>query len=401
MNPVPAPGRGAWAPAALSPGTSTAMPLPLPTFHAGLTRRDVLAGTGLLGLAAAAGGLPLATLARAAEAADWSAAPDLAKAKVEGAQYVSYGMPDSWANYGEVLQKLAARYDFALTHADTDMNSFEEVTKFEAEKNNPVAVSADIGILFGRVAEQKGVVPPYMPPSAAKLPAGLKGEKGGWVATFTGVPSFVVNTDVVKNVPQTWADLVKPEYKGKINVIDASGGSGTDVATFIAWAYANGGSESNLSPAVEFAKAMVGQYATAASSAQTLEKGEVPIQIKYDFNGIAAAKAMQAKGVGAKVVIPGVSIYAPSALMLNTYNTAKMNVAKLMLDFVLSDDGQAAFAKFGARPIRWVLGDLKLPDDAKANWLPDSDYAKVKVLPDWSKVDLQKVAGTWRDEVAG
>ena len=376
------------------------MRLPRTSFHAGLTRRDMLAGTGLVGLAAAAG-LPLATLARAAEAADWASPPDLAKAKVEGAQYVSYGMPDSWANYGEVLQKLAARHGFTLVHADTDMNSFEEVTKFEAEKNNPVAISADIGILFGRVAEQRGVVPAYMPPSAAKLPAGLKGEKGGWVATFTGVPSFVVNTDVVKTVPQTWADLAKPEYKGKINVIDASGGSGTDIATFIAWAYANGGSESNLAPAVEFAKSMLGQYATAASSAQTLEKGEVPIQIKYDFNCIAAAKQMQTKGVGAKVVIPGVSIYAPSALMLNTYNTGKMNVAKLMLDFVLSDEAQAAFAKFGARPIRWVLGDLKLPDDAKANWLPDSDYAQVKVLPDWSKVDLQKVAGTWRDEVAG
>ena len=368
--------------------------------HAGPTRRDVLAGTGLLGLAAACG-LPFADLARAAEMGDWASAPDLAKAKLEGAEFKSYGMPDSWANYGEVLQKLAAHNGFALAHSDTDMNSFEEVTKFEAEKNNPVAICADIGILFGKVAEQKGVVPPFMPPSAAKLPAGLKGDKGGWVATFTGVPSFVVNTDVVKNVPQTWADLAKPEYKGKVNVIDPAGGGGTDVATFIAWAYANGGSETNLAPAIDYGKVMVGQYATAAASTQTLEKGEVPIQIKYDFNCIASAKQLQAKGVGAKVVIPGVSVYAPSALMLNTYNTGKMNVAKLLLDFVLSDDGQAAFAKFGARPIRWVLGDLTLPDEAKANWLPDADYAKVRQLPDWSKVDLQAIAGTWREEVAG
>lgn len=378
------------------------MSLHRPSPQPGRTRRDVLAGTGVLGLTAALG-LPFDRAARAAGAANWTAAPDLAKAKLEGAQFVSYGMPDSWANYGEVLQKLAARHGFALTHSDTDMNSFEEVTKFEAEKNNPVAICADIGILFGKVAEQKGVVPPYMPPNAAKLPAGLKGDKGGWVATFTGVPSFVVNTDVVKNVPQTWADLAKPEYKGKVNVIDPSGGGGTDVATFIAWAYAHGGSETDLAPALSYAKTMVGQYATAAASTQTLEKGEVPIQIKYDFNCIASAKQLQAKGVGvgAKVVIPGVSVYAPSALMLNTYNTGKMNVAKILLDFVLSDDGQAAFAKFGARPIRWVLGDLDLPDDAKANWLPDADYAKVRQLPDWSKVDLQAIAGTWREEVAG
>ena len=241
-----------------------------------------------------------------------------------------------------------------------------------------------------------------MPPNAAKLPVGLKGEKGGWVATFTGVPAMVVNTDVVKNVPKTWADLAKPEYKGKIETIDAAGGAGTSVSTFIAWAYAFGGDENDLKPAIDFAKAMVGQYASASANTQTLEKGEVPILIRYDFNCIAAAKAVKAKGVNARVVIPADgSIYAPSALMLNTYNTAKMDVAKLMLDFVLSDEGQAAFAKFGARPIRYVLGDLKLADDAKSNWLPDADYAKVHSIADWSKVDLQKIVSTYRDEVSG
>ena len=365
------------------------------------SRRSLLAGAGALGLAAALDGRFTGTV-QAAAMDGWAAAPDLALAKTEGAQFNSYGMPDSWANYGEVLQKLGQHYGFSLTHSDTDMNSLEEITKFEAERNNPAAICADIGILFGKVADQKAVVPPYMPPNAAKLPAGLKGEKGGWVATFTGVPAIAVNTDVIKNVPKTWADLAKPEYKGKIETIDAAGGAGTSVATFIAWAYAFGGDENNLKPAIEFAKVMVGQYASASANNQTLEKGEVPILIRYDFNCIAAVKAVKAKGVNAQVVIPAEgSIYAPSALMLNKYNTGKMNVAKLMLNFVLSDEGQAAFAKFGARPIRWVLNDLKLPDDAKANWLPDSDYAKVHSLPDWSKVDLQKVAGTWRDEVAG
>ncbi len=371
--------------------------------HAAPSRRDLLAGSGVLGLASALGLSPAAV--RAALAADmsaWSLPPDLEAAKAEGAQFQSYGMPDSWANYGEVIQKLGARYGFKADHTDTDMNSLEEITKFEAEKNNAVAICADIGILYGKVADQKGVVPPYVAPNAAKLPTGLKGEKGGWVATFTGVPAMVVNTDVVKNVPKTWADLVKPEYKGKVETIDAAGGAGTSVSTFIAWAYANGGTEENLKPAIDFAKAMVGQYASASANNQTLEKGEVPILIRYDFNCIAAAKAVKAKGVNAQVVIPADgSIYAPSALMLNKFNTAKMDVAKLMLDFVLSDEGQVAFAKFGARPIRYVLGDLKLPDDAKANWLPDADYAKVHSIPDWSKVDLQKIVATYRDEVSG
>jgi len=359
-----------------------------------------LGGIGALGLTAATG-LWNVRPGHAADLADWSLPPDLAKAKEEALHYTTYGMPDSWANYGEVLEKLAKHYGFTIEHNDTDMSSLEEITKFDAEKANPMAISADIGILFGAVADQKGVVPPYMPPNAAKLSAGLKGAKGGWVATFTGVPAFAVNTEIVKNVPRRWADLVKPEYKGMINVIDASGGGGTDVASFIAWAYAMGGNENDLGPAIDFARKMMGQYASASANTQTLEKGEVPIQIRYDFNCIASANQLKGKGVPVEVVIPGDgSIYAPSALMINKYNVAKMNIAKLMLNFVLSDEGQAAFARFGARPIRWVLGDLDLPADAKSNWLPDEQYKPVQNLADWSKVDLRHIAGVWAEEVS-
>ncbi|MET1026947.1 MAG: ABC transporter substrate-binding protein [Dongiaceae bacterium] len=367
-----------------------------------LARRDfIVAATAIT--ASLANGLwtPGAAWADGASLDDWSKAPDIEKAKVQAAQFNSYGMPDSWANYGEVLQGLGKKYGVAIHHDDTDMNSLEEVTKFDAEKDNPVAISADIGILFGPVAEQRGVVPPYMPPNAAKLPAGLKGVQGGWVATFTGVPALVVNTDVVKNVPRSWDDLLKPEYKGKVQAIDASSGSGTDVAVFLAWAYSHGGDENNLQPGVDFARHMLDQFATASGTNDTLEKGEVPIQMKYDFNCIASATQLQAKGVHTEVIIPGISIYAPGALMLNKYNTAKMDIAKLLLDYVLSDEGQTAFAKFGARPIRAVLGDFQVPESARGNWLPDAQYAQVKSLADWSKVDLKKITQTWQDQVAG
>lgn len=366
-----------------------------------IARRSFLTGTAAL--AAGVGfGLPLlsAGSAFANADADWAAPIDLAKAKIEAAQFDTYGMPDSWANYGEVLQKMAAVNNFSLNHIDTDMSSLEEITKFEAEKGNPVAISGDIGILFGPVAEARNVVPPYTPPRAEKLPVGLKGTNGGWVATYTGVPAMVVNTDVIKNVPKTWDDLLKPEYTGKINAVNAGGSSGTNIAIFIAWAYANGGSEVDIEKGVEFAKKMLPQFSAAASNSQTLERGEVPIQLKYDFNCLAAAEAVRKKGVNAEVVIPTVSIYAPSALMINRYNLAKMNAGKLLLDFVLSDEAQIAFAKFGARPIRWVLGDLILPKEATAGWLPDSAYAGVKIIPDWSKVSVEKIAEVWQKQVS-
>ena len=71
---------------------------------------------------------------------------------------------------------------------------------------------------------------------------------------------------------------------------------------------------------------------------------------------------------------------------------------KLFLDWILSDKGQEIFAKFGARPIRYVTGDLKLPDSAKTLWLPDAQYAKVQTV-DTSKIDLAKIADIWQNQV--
>jgi putative spermidine/putrescine transport system substrate-binding protein len=333
----------------------------------------------------------------AAQAEVWDSPPDLAKAAEQAKDFQTYGMPDDWANYGGVLEAFAEKYEFVLSRTDTDMTSMEEITKYDAEKANPVAVSSDIGLIYGPIAEEVGVVPPYLPPTAKALPTGLKGTNGGWVATFTGVPAIIVNTDVISTVPETWDDLLAAEFTGKIGIRDPRT-AGEGAVAFLAWAYANGGDESNLGPGIEFAQKLLPQFAPKEGLPE-LEKGEIPVAIKYDFNALAWAAAAKEKGINTTVVIPGVSVYGPSALMINKYNTAKADLAKLLLDFVLTDEAQTAFAEFGARPIRYVLGDLELPDTAKTKWLPDADYQDVKQVQDWSQVDANVIAETWDTEV--
>ncbi len=102
----------------------------------------------------------------------------MAKAAEQAKDFQTYGMPDDWANYGGVLRAFAAAYDLEINRVDTDMTSMEEITKYDAEKANPVAVSSDIGLIYGPIAEEVGVVPPYLPPSAQNLPAGLKAADG-------------------------------------------------------------------------------------------------------------------------------------------------------------------------------------------------------------------------------
>lgn len=340
----------------------------------------------------------------------WTAAASKDKAKDEAKTVASYGAPNDWANYGQQFTTFCQTNFSTDCNTDhqrslgEDMSSAEEIAAFDAEKNNPKAALADIGILFTAAAEQKGVLAPYKPAGSDKLPAYLKGANGGWIATFVGVPGYVVNVDFLtsKNiaVPTTWADLAKADYKGLVG-FGKPGSSGTATMAFVAMNMAVGGTLDDYSKGVTYAKQLIPNLASSEGNADSFEKGEVPIQIKYDFNLIALANQMKTKNVNAKVVIPSDgSIYAPSAIIANKYDTAHANFTKLFLDWVLSDQGQTIFAKFGARPIRAVTGDLTLGADAKTLWLPDDQYAKVQQI-DTSKIDLTKIKDIWVNQAGG
>jgi putative spermidine/putrescine transport system substrate-binding protein len=370
--------------------------------------RIVLSRSRLAMLAASA---VLATACSSSGGGDaWAGTGNMDTAKSEANTVATYGAPNDWANYGQQFTTFCQTnfsVDCNANHQRSlgeDMSSAEEIAAFDAEKSNPKAALADIGILFAGAAEAKGVLPGYTPAGADKLPAYLKGSKGGWVATFVGVPGYVVNTDYLskKNIaiPSTWADLAKPDYKGLVG-FGKPGSSGTATMAFVGMNLAVGGTLDDYAKGVDYAKKLIPNLASSEGNADSFEKGEVPIQIKYDFNLIALANTMKSKNVNAKVVIPtDGSIYAPSAIIANKYDTAHADFAKLFLDWILSDEGQTIFAKFGARPIRTVFGDLKLADDAKSLWLPDDQYAKVQQI-DTSKIDLSKIKDIWVNQAGG
>jgi putative spermidine/putrescine transport system substrate-binding protein len=345
----------------------------------------------------------------ATSSGDWTTPPDCAAAAAEAATFVTLGAPNDWANYGEQFTTFCQTYfgfDCNRTERSQgeDLSSAEEIQQFDAQKNNPQAVLADIGILFANQAEQVGVLPNYLPDNASLLDPTLKGANGGWTATFVGVPGFVVNTDYLASkgvaVPMTWADLIKPEYAGMVG-FGKPGSSGTATEAFVAMNLAAGGTLDDYTKGIEYAKALLPNIAASEGNADSFEKGEVPIQIKYDFNLIALANAENAKGVHAQVVIPSDgSIYAPSAIIANQYDVAHKDFAQMFMNWILSDEGQTIFAKFGARPIRSVTGDnpLVVPDDAKTLWLPDDQYANVTNI-DQSKIDITNIADIWQNQV--
>src|SRR6478609_7468647 len=75
------------------------------------------------------------------------------------------------------------------------------------------------------------------------------------------------------------------------------------------------------------------------------------------------------------------------------------NMAKLVREFAFTDDGQIAFARGYARPIR--IDQIKLPDDAAAKMLPSAQYAKAKLINGevWSD-SAKTLVKMWQEEVA-
>ncbi|MEA2677043.1 MAG: putative spermidine/putrescine transport system substrate-binding protein [Chloroflexota bacterium] len=333
-------------------------------------------------------------------------APNKTAAAEQARTFVTYGMADSLGNYGEqfttfCLQEFGFDCNRPGRSQAEDLFSAEEIQKFDAEKNNPGGLMADANIAFIPQAVQVNTLADYEAPNAALLPDHLHGP--GWVAVFVGVPTIMVNVGFLEShglpIPHSWADLLNPAYAGMIGLPRVgTGGSGT--FAFVAMNLAAGGSLDNWEPGVAYAKQLLPNL-TSAASVDTFERGEVPISVRSDFNNASLLKTLLEHGVNAEIFVPtDGSVYATQTLIVNRYDVAHQDFAKMFMEWVLTDEAQVIFAEFGARPIRSVVGDnpLVVPDDARALWLPDADYSNVQTV-DATTLDPNEILDIWENQV--
>ncbi|MBA2299881.1 MAG: extracellular solute-binding protein [Chloroflexi bacterium] len=321
-----------------------------------------------------------------------------AKTREEGALN-SYGMPPDWTNFGAIWDKFLPKY--GLTHTDTDMSSAEEIQKFDAEKNNPVADIGDIGIQFGPVAVTAGAVEAYKPTRWDLIPDYAKDPDGYWMCWYTGTVSFAVNTALVPNVPRTWADLLKPEYKGQVAISDPRN-SGQGAMTVLAANVANGGDETNLDPGFAYFEKMnaAGNFTPVAPSKANVEKGEAPIAILWDYNALPMRDELGAvsPAVPIEVVIPSDgTTQAPYCHIINKY-AAHPNAAKLFREYILTDEAQILQAEKYARPL---VEGVEIPAELAAKFPPPEAYESVKPINDWKAAAdaVARLATEWAIEV--
>ncbi|MCV9877463.1 ABC transporter substrate-binding protein [Brenneria izbisi] len=295
-------------------------------------------------------------------------------ARQEG-QVNSVGMPDSWANWKDTWRDLAEKY--GLKHSDTDMSSAQEIAKFRAERNNASADIGDVGASFGPVAVTQGVTQPYKPTTWEQVPDWAKDKDGHWALAYTGTIAFIVNKDIVKDIPRSWADLLTGSYR--VNVGDV-GTAAQAVNGVLAATYAMGGDEKNLKPGLDFFQklAAAGRLGLTNPTIATLEKGEIEVGIIWDFNGLNYRDQIDPNRFEVLIPADG-SITSGYTTIINKY-AKHPNAAKLTREYIFSDAGQLNLARGYARPIR--VEQLTLPEDVKAKLLPIEQYKNARPIAD-------------------
>ena len=256
-------------------------------------------------------------------------------------------------------------------------NSGQTLSQLIAEKGNPVAdVAYYYGVSFGIKAKEAGVVAPYKPAHWDEIPDGLKDPDGYWFTIHFGTIGFFVNKDALGGapVPESWRDLTKPEYKGMIGYLDPTSAF-VGYASAVAANLALGGSLENFDAGINYFKKLKKNkpIVPKQTSYARVISGEIPILLDYDFN---AYRAKYKDGANVEFVIPAEgSIVVPYVMSLVKNGPHPAN-GKKVLDFIMSDKGQAVWANAFLRPVR--AGALST--DAAAKFLPESEYQRAKAI---------------------
>ena len=329
----------------------------------------------------------------------------VAAAQGEGT-LTTIALPHDWCNYGEVIETFKSKYSLEVNELDPNAGSGDEIEAIKANKDNPGPQAPDVidvGLSFGPSAKEEGLLQPYKVATWDTIPDDAKDAEGYWWGDYYGVLAFEVNTAVVQNVPQDWADLLKPEYAGQVALAGDPRTSNQAIQAVYASALANGGSLDDAAPGLEFFKQLndAGNFVPIIATAATVASGDTPITIRWTYNALSNRDSTAASGGPAiEVVVPqsgrfagvyvqGISAFAPHP-----------NAAKLWQEFLYSDEGQNIWLKGYCHPIRYenLIAADAVPQE-QLDKLPDVEGA---VFPSLEQLNAatELITGQW-DTVVG
>ncbi|MGH1480269.1 MAG: ABC transporter substrate-binding protein [Geminicoccales bacterium] len=293
---------------------------------------------------------------------------------------VCYNCPPQWADWASMLKAIDEKIDVQMPH--DNKNSGQTLSQLLAEKESPVADVAYYGVTTGIKAGNEGVATAYKPTGFDDIPEGLKDPEGKWFAIHFGSLGFFVNVDALGGapVPQCFADLTKPDYQGMVGYLDPSSAF-VGYAGAVAVNMAFGGDLDNFDPAIDYFKQLAGNdpIVPKQTSYARVVSGEIPILFDYDFN---AYRGKYEEDGNFEFVMPCEGSVRVPYVMSLVNNGPNPELGKRVLDFILSDEGQAIWTNAYLQPSRPV----ELPAEVAEKFLPASDYERA-VAVDYGKME--------------
>jgi iron(III) transport system substrate-binding protein len=231
------------------------------------------------------------------------------------------------------------------------LSAGETLARLEAEKNNP-----QVSIWFGgpspefMIAKQKGLLARYEPKLDYKINVANRDLDWNWVGFYFGAIGFGLNQDFFKSknlsYPETWDDLLKPEFKGKISMAYpyTSGTAYTVVAALLE----KYGEEKGW----EYIKKLDGQvhhYNKSGSAAVTQAGlGEVAVGISFSHDILKKGKD---SGYPVALSVPKDGTATEIGAMALVKGGKEEALAKQFMDYILSVEGQNLLVEFRRVPL--------------------------------------------------
>ncbi|WP_432191681.1 ABC transporter substrate-binding protein [Streptomyces sp. bgisy027] len=339
--------------------------------------------------------------ATATSAADLGGMDKLvAAAKKEGTLH-AMALPRDWANYGALIDGFQKKYGIKIEVENPDGSSQDEINAVTSRKGQDRAPDVlDLGSSFAISAAQQGLLAPYKVETFADIPEGQKDAQARWYNDYGGYISIGCDAKRVKECPKTFADLLKPQYKGQVALNGNPTKSGSAFGGVYAAALASGGSFDDMQPGLDFFAKLKknGNYTPVESTPATVEKGETPISIDWDYLNAGYAEEFRSKGVDWQVSVPSdgkFSQYYSQAINKDAPHPA---AARLWQEYLYSAEGQNLWLKGFARPVLMTAMDkagtldktaaAKLPEVSGTPAFPTEDQqnkAKTVLGQGWAK----------------
>lgn len=225
------------------------------------------------------------------------------------------------------------------------------------------------GAHAAEVLKSAGASVKYRSPAAGKYPANLKDKDGYWAAGNIYIKGIAYNTRQVKgaDVPRTFDDLLNPKWKGQLAwTPEATGG-----ADFVGNVLDGMGEKAGMAYLRKLAEQ--NPAVVQVSSRQLLNMaiaGQYPIVIQT-FNNHVEISRKDGAPIGFAPLDFASEELNPMGL---TAGSPHPYAGRLLLDFILSDEGQQIFRKADYIPAN---PEVKPVDPALA---PDTGHFKVNLI---------------------